>query len=60
MDHKLWIDAIQKSPTAGYLNKFLTLAESLHVRGSSDLEGLSAREILPSYFLTAYRIIQQA
>ncbi|KAG6056154.1 hypothetical protein E4U32_005859 [Claviceps aff. humidiphila group G2b] len=45
MDHKLWIDAIQKSPTAGYLNKFLTLAESLHVRGSSDLEGLSARDL---------------
>ncbi|KAG6042253.1 hypothetical protein E4U39_006137 [Claviceps sp. Clav50 group G5] len=45
MDHKLWIDAIQKSPTAGYLTKFLTLAESMHVRESSDLEDLSARDL---------------
>ncbi|KAG5996144.1 hypothetical protein E4U52_007228 [Claviceps spartinae] len=41
MDHGLWIDAIQQSPTAGYVDPFYLMAESMRVRESADLDNLS-------------------
>ncbi|KAG6099807.1 hypothetical protein E4U30_006003 [Claviceps sp. LM220 group G6] len=45
MEHKVWIDAIKQSRTAGYITNFRMLAESMHVRESADLEGLSAKDL---------------
>ncbi|KAG6099805.1 hypothetical protein E4U30_006001 [Claviceps sp. LM220 group G6] len=41
MDHGLWIDAIQQSPTVGYVDPFYLMAESMRVRESADLDNLS-------------------
>ncbi|KAG6112463.1 hypothetical protein E4U31_002827 [Claviceps sp. LM219 group G6] len=40
MDHKVWIDAIQQNPTAGYLTEFRKFAEDKGVRHSDDLDKL--------------------
>ncbi|KAG5996146.1 hypothetical protein E4U52_007230 [Claviceps spartinae] len=45
MEHKVWIDAIKQSRTAGYITNFRMLAESMHVRETADLEGLSAKDL---------------
>ncbi|KAG5942131.1 hypothetical protein E4U60_007483 [Claviceps pazoutovae] len=42
---QLFIDAIEQNPTAGYVTNFCMLAESMHVRESADLEGLSAKDL---------------
>ncbi|KAG6064396.1 hypothetical protein E4U32_000275 [Claviceps aff. humidiphila group G2b] len=51
MDHGLWIDAIQQSPTAGYIDPFYLMAESMRVRESADLDNLSpaACDILQAF-----------
>ncbi|KAG5962923.1 hypothetical protein E4U13_008120 [Claviceps humidiphila] len=45
MDHGLWIDAIQQSPTAGYIDPFYLMAESMRVRESADLDNLSPADV---------------
>ncbi|KAG6042678.1 hypothetical protein E4U39_005571 [Claviceps sp. Clav50 group G5] len=45
MEYKIWIDATQQIPTADYVTDFRMLAESMHVRESADLEGLSAKDL---------------
>ncbi|KAG6290580.1 hypothetical protein E4U09_004376 [Claviceps aff. purpurea] len=45
MEYKIWIDATQQIPTADYVTNFRMLAESMHVRESADLEGLSAKDL---------------
>ncbi|KAG5924487.1 hypothetical protein E4U61_000423 [Claviceps capensis] len=46
---QLFIDAIEQNPTAGYVINFRMLAESMHVRESADLEGLSAKGSVASH-----------
>ncbi|KAG6099799.1 hypothetical protein E4U30_005995 [Claviceps sp. LM220 group G6] len=45
MDHKLWIDTIQRNPTAGYLTSFCKWAEDMGVRQSADLAKPSSTDL---------------